>query len=383
MGEQGADKKKPLVRFGEFDLLKAMAILGLPAVHIMEEAMEAGVATKGLIEFSTPIIGLCVFGPSLFMICMGFGIGGSAASPKIIRKNGIQFLLIGAILNIVRWFIPGVIESIVTGDKLVDDISFCLVSDIYYFVGLFFIAYSFLKKLKLDTAGIMLISVLTLSLNTFLTPVTGKYIKNEIVSALVGNIVYVDETSCFPLLSWLIFPCVGVLLGEVLKKSDEEKREIFMKRTLDFSVTLLIAFTIFLYNYDIDIIKVVISPVNDYITDFPNVILLICFALILICLVYYLCKIIGASKFMAFMLKISTFIMPFYLLQWVIIAWIFYGMSIFGAPEGCFNILMFIVSVVVVTAICIFVTITRGMRIMKYLLKITSFKKKKKKKKKA
>lgn len=83
-----------------------MAILGLPLVHVMEEAIEAGVASDSLTAFGYGIIGLCAFGPSVFMICMGFGIGGKVA-PDSVRRTGIQFLLIGAILNVVRWLIPG------------------------------------------------------------------------------------------------------------------------------------------------------------------------------------------------------------------------------------------------------------------------------------
>ena len=72
-----AVQKKPLTRFGEFELLKAIAIIGLPAVHLMEESMEKGFASPGLEQFGNAILVLCAFGPSVFMLCMGFGIGGA------------------------------------------------------------------------------------------------------------------------------------------------------------------------------------------------------------------------------------------------------------------------------------------------------------------
>ena len=143
------EAKKPITRFGEFGLLKAIAILGLPAVHLMEEAIEGGYASTGLMRFGALIIGLCAFGPSVFMMCMGFGIGGGKNSADVIRKNGIQFLLIGAILNIFRWFIPGVVQSLTVHTNLIDDIQFCLQSDIYYFVGLFLCYIHSLRKSKL------------------------------------------------------------------------------------------------------------------------------------------------------------------------------------------------------------------------------------------
>ena len=375
-----AVKKKPLTRFGEFELLKAIAILGLPAVHLMEEAMEGGFASHGLVDFGMLIVGLCAFGPSVFMICMGFGIGGGKTSPDGIMRNGIQFLLIGALLNIFRWLIPGILHSIVLGKSLIDDVDYCLQSDIYYFVGFFFIFYSLLRRIKIQTPGLLMISVLTLTLNTLLTPILHENIKNHIVASIVGNFAYVNETSCFPLLSWAIFPSVGILLGEILKKSDEEKRENTMKRVMDFSAVLFVSFTVFLWNYHVDIEKALVSPANEYITDLPNVILLLSLALFLISITYYLCKHIGASPFMGFMLWISAFIIPFYMLQWIIIAWIFYIMEMLRMKPECYGLGWYALSVVLVTAICIYVATKHGMKIMKVLLKYTSIKKKKKKK---
>lgn len=382
MSSEVAEQKKPLTRFGEIELLKAIAILGLPAVHVMEEAIEGGFASDGLISFGSAIIGLCAFGPSVFMICMGFGIGGGRTKPDGIFRNGVQFLLIGALLNIFRWFIPGIIQSIVIDKNIIDDLEFCLQSDIYYFVGIFYIFLALIRRLKIQTPGLIMVSILMLTANMLLTPLTNQYITNPIVASLVGNIVYVNETSCFPLLSWAIFPSVGILLGEVLKKADEDQRENFMKRTMDFSAVLFISFMSFLWIYGVDLTKVLVSPANDYITDLPNVVLLLSLALFLISITYYLCKRIGASKFMAFMLRISTFIIPFYLLQWIIVAWLFYILEIFRVEEGGFGVILYIICVTVITAICIYLTIKHGMKTMKGLLKITSFGRKKKKKKK-
>lgn len=378
MEKQNEVRKKPLTRFGEFELLKAIAIIGLPVVHVMEEAMEAGYASPGLMNFGNAILGLCAFGPSVFMLCMGFGLGGNRTSADSIRRNGIQFLLIGALLNIFRWALPGVLSALTIHTPIIEDINFCLQSDIYYFVGIFYIFYSFLKQWKVQTIGLVFFSIIMLTLNTLLTPFTGRFITNRIVRSLVGNIVYVDETSCFPLLSWSVFVSVGILLGEILKKATEEQRENIMRRTFDFSAVLFLSFVVFLRDYDIDIMKTLISPANEYITDLPNVILLLSLALFLIALTYYLCKIIGATPFMAFMLRVSAFIIPFYLMQWVLIAWIFYLLPIFKVPQGSFNLVWYFITVAVITALCLYVSTRYGMKIMKTLLRITTIKKKKK-----
>ena len=194
--------------------------------------------------------------------------------------DSFQFLLIGGLLNIFRWLIPGILQAVTIHTSLIEDIDYCLQSDIYYFVGLFFIFYSFLKEWKIRTSGLLLISFIMLSFNTLITPITHKYVTNHIVASLLGNIVYVNETSCFPLLSWAIFPSVGILLGETLKSSTEEQRENIMRRMMDFSVVLAISFIVFLWDYKIDLLKTVVSPANDYITDLPNVILLLILSLV-------------------------------------------------------------------------------------------------------
>ncbi|GEM_PF-361669 len=377
-GSTPAEGKKPLTRFGEFEFLKALAIIGLPLVHVMEEAMDANLVSPSLEAFGTSILGLCVFGPSIFMICMGFGIGGGKTSEASIKKTGIQFLLIGAMLNVLRWLIPGIIKSIVLKTPLIEDIDLCFQSDIYYFVGIFFVFYSVLKRCRISTAGLLLISLIMLTVNGMLTPVMQKIAgENDIISSLIGNILYVNDTSCFPLMSWAIFPTIGIIFGEILKPNTDEFRETFMRRVMDCSVVFFIAFVFFLWSYKLDAFKILVSPNNDYITDLPNVLMLIALACFVIGAVYYLCKLIGHTKFMGFMLKISTFIIPFYLSQWVLVSWEMYGAQIFKVPKHSFGIPAFIISVVLITGICIFVSSHYGMKIMKVLLSVTSFKSKK------
>lgn len=379
METQAIAKKKPLTRFGEFELMKAIAILGLPAVHLMEEAISGELATDGLLWLQSLIVGLCIIGPSVFMICMGFGLGGSATPPKKILKNGLRFLFIAMLLNVCRWLLPGIMQLIVMNDPLKDDVLLFLQSDIYCFVGFFYVFYALMRMCKVKSFGLLLISILMLTANTLLTPITSTYVTNEYVYSIVGHFTYVNNTSCFPLLSWAIFPSVGIFLGEILKKKDDVQRETFMRRILDFSAVVLVSFTVFLAFYGVDLEKVYVSPLNDYITDLPNAILLISLALCCFSGAYYLCKLIGASKFMAFMIKISTFVVPFYLLQWLLVSWAVYIMELFPSLEHGFGVLPYVIGTAAITAVCIYFATKHGMKFMKLLSKLTSFKKRGKK----
>ena len=379
MQAQAVQAQKRVHKFGEFDLLKAIAILGLPAVHLLEEGILFGFFSEGVLKLESAIMALCILGPSIFMICMGFNMGSARTSPKNLMKQGVRFLALGMILNILRWFIPGLIYTILTGDPLIDDISYCLVSDIYFFVGFFYIFYSVIRRFNVNTPGLILTSIIMLTVNTILTPFTAPLAEYMILDSILGNIVYISETSCFPLLSWAIFPSIGIMLGEVLKKVDDERREKIMKRILNFSPLVFISFVVFLWSYGFDVLLVLVSPLNAYITDLPNVILMITLALFLFGALYYPCKAIDKSRFMNFMVKISTYIVPFYMLQWVLVSWVLFVMDLFGLSYGTINIGWYLVCVLAITGICIYVTIKHGFKLTMLLARMTSFKRKRKK----
>jgi hypothetical protein len=234
-------------------------------------------------------------------------------------------------------------------------------------------------KLKLSTVAILAATIVMLTVNTLLTPVMSNIVTNQYLISIIGNLVYIDETSCFPLLSWAIFPTTGILLGEILKKATDEKRALIMKRMLFFSPVLFVSYLVSLSLYGHDIMKVMVSPLNNYITDLPNVVLMISLALFLFALLYYVCNVIDKSRFMKFMVKISTYIVPFYMLQWILVSWVFYGMDLFECEDGVLTLLWFIVASVLITGICVYVAVRHGMKVTKFLARMTSFRRKNRK----
>ena len=366
-------------RFGEFELMKAFAILGLPIVHLLEEGICSNYVSENVHKLEAFIVALCIVGPSIFMMCMGFGIGGTRNTPRGVMKLGFRFLAIGAILNLIRWILPGLLLFLVHGISMSEDIFYFFASDIYYFVGIFYLFYALMLKLKLTTSAVLVTTIVMLTINTLLTPVMSDIITNDYLIAIIGNIVYIDGTSCFPLLSWAVFPTAGILLGDVLKKVTDEKRGVIMKRMLIFSPVIFISYLVSLSIYGHDIMKVMVSPLNDYITDLPNVILMISLALFLFAALYYISNWIDETRFMKLMLKISTNIIPFYMLQWILVSWVFFGMDLFECKEGVLTLPWFIIAAALITGICIYVAVKHGMKITKIILRMLSFRRKKKK----
>lgn len=153
-----------------------------------------------------------------------------------------------------------------------------------------------------------------------------------------------------------------------------------MKHMLLFSPVVFISYLVSLSLYGHDIMKVMVSPLNSYITDLPNVILMVSLALFLFALLYYICIAIDKSRFMSFMMKISTYIVPFYMLQWVLVSWMFYGMYLFECEEGVLTLTWFAIAAILVTGICVYVSVKHGMKATKFLARLSSFKFKRKKK---
>jgi hypothetical protein len=153
-----------------------------------------------------------------------------------------------------------------------------------------------------------------------------------------------------------------------------------MKQMLLFSPIVFISYLVSLRLYGHDIMKVMVSPLNNYITDLPNVVLMISLALFLFALLYYVCIVIDKSRFMGFMVKISRHIVPFYMLQWILVSWIFYTMDLLECKEGILTLPWFIVAAAIITGICIYVAIKHGMKVNKILVRMISFKRKNKKK---
>jgi hypothetical protein len=380
--ETGTVENKRIHKFGEFHLLEAISILGLPIVHLIEEGIYDNYVSADVYKLEAFIVALCIVGPSVFMMCMGFSMGGARSSPKSIMRQGFRFLALGAILNLVRWILPALLLLIVHGEPINEDIRYSLVSDIYYFVGIFCLFYALMRKLRFSTYGIAATTIVMLTVNTLLTPVMPKIVTNEYLKSIVGNFIYVDETSCFPLLSWAIFPTSGILLGEVLKKVSDEKRGSIMKHMLIFSPIVFVSYLVSLSLYGYDVMKVMVSPLNSYITDLPNVILMISLALFLVAVCYYICRAIDKTRFMSFMMKISTYIVPFYMLQWIMVSWVFYGLDLFECDEGILTLPWFLIAAALITGICIYVSIKHGMKTTKFIAKLSSFRWLKKKKSK-
>ena len=221
--------RKP--RYFFIDVLKVIALLMMPIIHA--SAVFNGVAGMGLIKFTADRVSidlLCsilyLFAPGVFMLSMGFVLSNSSHNtPEKLAKRGMQLLLVGLILNIFR----GTLVFTIGGFLFQDDslfreaVTWLLGSDILFFAGLYLLLHAFLKKIGAGDVTILVIAVALQILGTLLPCAdTG----NTILNVVIGNFVYSDEKSFFPLVWWAIYPVAGIFLRKGFDAA--EKKSGFM-----------------------------------------------------------------------------------------------------------------------------------------------------------
>lgn len=374
-------------RFNEIECCKSLAMLGLPLVHTFECFNDFYSIEPSAISYCHFFIALTILGPSIFMICMGFGMSSPNTQPKVGQylKHGYQFLLIAFILDLIRYGIPLIIDYFVTNNSIIEFFdSKIFYSDIYYFVGLYFIFLSILKKYKISDYSIFLITILTISINTLLF----EHLKDlPIISKIfLGHFAYIDQDSCFPLLTWAIFPTIGLLIGNKMKKC-ENSEEVNKQYTniASLSLVIFLALAVEDLSFDINIFLPLTVFTEYYYSSISSTVLLVLIAFIYITVFRILCNKYANSFFIRFLSNLSPLILPFYFIQWVLVNNICYPIILIlkarnietslGIGIGT-SLFIFVLSILLVKKY--------GIKLMRFLLKITDigkmFSKKKAKK---
>ena len=326
--------EEPRKRFSELDVVRAIALLFLPFIHVYEEMELIGTLSAEALSSCKWVLTLCVYAPSVFMICFGANLFfAKEKTPAEYAKRGLKFLLIGAGLNVARLLIPSLISLAMgkTG-RVLNAVNNILGCDIYDFVGAFLLVFALFKKLRMSDFSMLIAAMVMLLVNTLIQPVNNI---EGTAAFFCGRFFYVDENSCFPLLSWTIFPVLGYCFGKLYRSFQTEKdRRGFVLRMLIFCYVMYCALFYTFQSYKLNPNLIELSPANNYITDYGNVLLLICIAGMMIGIFYIAYMKRTESKPIKALLKLSAVIMPFYLIQWVIICWMEELMVAFDFPQG-------------------------------------------------
>ncbi len=205
----------------EVDYLKAFSIIMMIITHCIDDLFDyEGHMIAEIIDDQLAQI----VGAQAFMICMGLGIVfAKRVRAKDYLKRGIDLLIIGQVLNIIRFAVPGMILYYIFPTESIRSRVFLIISsDILQFAGLFFICMALFVRLDLKPFAIFIVSVACniIGMATAGRITTGSYAADQ----LLGLVFFTETESYFPLLHWMIFPAFGILLGEFLMHIKDKKK---------------------------------------------------------------------------------------------------------------------------------------------------------------
>lgn len=206
------------------DVAKTICLFFMVQVHLTEELAARFETSQGTFLWFMESFLLPLFGASVFMFCMGIGFGYSKkTTPKQFIQRGVIIFILAYVLNFARTiphFIDKFLFDITDWESLMIG---CFEVDIMQFAGLTMICFGLMKRMKIRPAMMFLIGALSLVVANLIPKFsTGIGFLDLILGTIIPN-QYLDESSdvysCFPLLSYLIFPTAGYFFSFVIKRA--------------------------------------------------------------------------------------------------------------------------------------------------------------------
>jgi len=311
----------------EFDMAKAVCILGMVFVHCLEEFVWDESSMASGLFFTVVIVMDVIFGAGTFMGCMGMGISYSGKiTPKQFMKRGLRIFITAYLLNFVRDVIPAIILVLAAGEGYEYPLMLFLVVDILMFAGLALMLFGFLKSRKLRDLAIFGIALGMSVIGSFVRFIsTGNFVTEELLGLFIGtrNSYMEEYMSAFPLFNWFIIVMYGYLYGKLLRRCrDIEKYYAisFPVSGVILAVYMLIAIPNRLGMMNYDIIRYYqMTTLDTFILFFGMV-----FAT---GLYHYIGKLIP-EKGKKVISRLSSNINYVYIIHWIMVGWI-YGVLCF------------------------------------------------------
>lgn len=205
----------------ELDVAKGLAIVFMILVHVAEYYSNyENIAVMNWIEF----LGSPPAAP-VFMMLLGVGVVYTCHNrAEDLRKRGISLLLLGYAFNTVVYALPYLLSYWFYGDEenYIYALGEFLDVDILQFAGMSFLFFALAKWRNWSNLKMVGMVVLCQIGRFFLS---GQLVLEEGVAAsLIGLLVGLNEDSYFPFASWIAFPVVGYLFGQVLIQCKDKKK---------------------------------------------------------------------------------------------------------------------------------------------------------------
>lgn len=232
--ELGKQTVKKQVRHPELDIAKGFGICFMVLVHTFLQYYPYSEEPNGIFVRTMLFLGRFPGAP-VFMFCLGCGVvlsrrnGAGDFLKRGIATLALGYLVMNVATNVIAWVLFALKGGYLNGDYLVTILRYIPETlpyvDILQFAGLTFLFFALVKALDLKDWMIlpcaMVMSLLGMILR-LVVPVEDLLVKTA-AGLLWGSV----ETSCFPLFSWIIFPCAGYLFCKYLLGPCENKNRMY------------------------------------------------------------------------------------------------------------------------------------------------------------
>ena len=311
-------------RFFEVDAVKFFAIIYMISVHSYEcfgafdyyHTMPDTLYRNILEFFGGPLAA------PVFMFCMGIGMVFTRhnSSSDFIRR-GFKLLITGYLLNFFRQTVPMLIAmalDVETGFSLIGGL---LNVDILPFAGMAFLTIGLMKKKELSTSVMLVIALLFQAAGIWATKLK---IASVAVATLLGLLLPTGEHVAFPLTLWLVYPVLGTLFGECLKKTSD--RTSFYKKSTVAAAVFFTAYSVALIygGYDIRLFYALCEN-NYYFQALLHILWIVPLIVLTIGGCYFLLGGIKDTFLGRFISYCSINLNTIYIIQWLLIG---YGLGV-------------------------------------------------------
>lgn len=304
------------VRQCEIDISRGLAILFMIFIHVQLYFADSTVLNSSFGDFND-FVGDIPAAP-VFMFLLGIGINYSKKnSPKLMFKRGLYLVLGAYALNLVRGFIPNMINAYYLEDisYLYEAFSELVYIDILQFSGLAMIMFSIFSKLKLKKSSIISIGVLLSLLNILLVNFK---VDNLLIASITGLFWGSNSISYFPFLTWAFYPIAGFIFGSYLIRCTNTKK-FYIISTISSAIVLIV--TIILFNIILGFKTGLETDYGYYHHIITDNIIFTAYVILEISILSFIVPIVPK-----FLLKIisrwSKNVTPIYFIHWVIITWL-------------------------------------------------------------
>ncbi len=305
-------------RILEIDLIKVLALMLMPMSHIFDEFGNYYNLMNNIPQNYTEQLGILFMNiPTLFMICLGFGIVLSKNStPEKLVKRGLFMFLIEAVLNIFRYIIPHSVAAFFVKDIVLfkNGLELFFMSDILPFAGFALLFFALVKKLNLSNNFVLIIGLFCTFIQTF---IPHPNVQNVYLKYLMGYFIYVDESSFFPVISWIIYPIIGYLLGQ--KLIEVSNRTSFYLKTSLLALFIFVLTNIYLFLTNSIQARYYLFMEMGFQMDLFTTLIISSISVMILSLSYFIGKLFVNNKLKDLISSISANVNSVYCIHWVLV----------------------------------------------------------------